>query len=81
MDLSSSGVISGRSIICRDWLGSFFPRLMEPLEDGPTAGSVPDMGLMLAEFYALRGLDADGRPAHSRLEQLGLLDLANALAG
>ncbi len=56
------------------------PRLMEPLEEGPTAGSVPDMDLMLAEFYALRGLDADGRPARSRLEQLGLLDLADALA-
>lgn len=55
------------------------PRLMEPLDDGPTAGSVPDMGLMLAEFYALRGLDDDGRPARDRLERLGLLDLADAL--
>ncbi len=55
------------------------PRLMEPLDDGPTASSVPDMGLMLAEFYALRGLDDDGRPARDRLERLGLLDLADAL--
>ena len=31
MDFSSSGVISGRSIICKLWDGSFFPRLMEPL--------------------------------------------------
>ena len=30
MDFSSSGVMRGRSIICRDWLGSFFPRLTEP---------------------------------------------------
>lgn len=31
MDLSSSGVIRGRSIIWRLWLVSFFPREMEPL--------------------------------------------------
>ena len=31
MDFSSSGVISGRSIICRLWDGSFFPLEMEPL--------------------------------------------------
>lgn len=31
MDFSSSGVMRGRSIICRLWDGSFFPRLMEPL--------------------------------------------------
>ncbi len=55
------------------------PRLLEPLEDGPTAGSAPDMALMLAEFYALRDLDANGRPARARLEQLGLHALADAL--
>ena len=31
MDLSSSGVMRGRSIIWRLWLVSFFPREMEPL--------------------------------------------------
>ena len=31
MDLSSSGVMRGRSIIWRDWLGSFFPREILPL--------------------------------------------------
>ena len=55
------------------------PRLLEPLEDGPTAGSVPDMALMLAEFYALRDLDAEGRPCRARLERLGLHALADAL--
>ena len=30
MDFNSSGVISGRSIICKLWLGSFLPRLTEP---------------------------------------------------
>ena len=54
-------------------------RLLEPLEDGPTAGSVPDMPLMLSEFYALRDLDAGGRPSRGRLEALGLGDLADRL--
>ena len=31
MDFNSSGVISGRSIICKLWLGSVFPLLTEPL--------------------------------------------------
>jgi aldehyde:ferredoxin oxidoreductase len=55
------------------------PRLLQPLEDGPTAGSVPDMALMLGEFYALRDLDAEGRPSRARLQQLGLHALADAL--
>ena len=31
MDFSSSGVMRGRSIIWSDWLGSFFPVLIDPL--------------------------------------------------
>ena len=31
IDFSSSGVMRGRSIICKFWLGSFLPRLTEPL--------------------------------------------------
>jgi aldehyde:ferredoxin oxidoreductase len=54
-------------------------RLLQPLDDGPTAGSAPDMVLMLREFYALRDLDAEGRPSRSRLERLGLHALADAL--
>ena len=30
IDFSSSAVMRGRSIICKLWLGSFFPLLMEP---------------------------------------------------
>jgi aldehyde:ferredoxin oxidoreductase len=55
-------------------------RLLTPLEDGPTAGSVPDMDLMLREFYALRALDERGFPSPRRLETLGLADLAARLA-
>ena len=55
------------------------PRLLQPLDDGPTAGSTPDMARMLTEFYALRDLDAGGRPSRARLAQLGLDALAEAL--
>lgn len=54
-------------------------RLMTPLREGPTKGSVPDMALMLKEFYQLRGLDEDGRPRKAVLKELGLADLADLL--
>jgi aldehyde:ferredoxin oxidoreductase len=54
-------------------------RLMTPMESGPTEGSVPDMDLMLKEFYELRGLDNDGVPKKEILERLGLSDLAELL--
>ncbi|MHB0978818.1 MAG: aldehyde ferredoxin oxidoreductase C-terminal domain-containing protein [Thermoleophilia bacterium] len=55
------------------------PRLLAPLDDGPTAGSVPDMDLMLREFYELRGIHPDGLPSRTVLEALGLGDLADLL--
>jgi aldehyde:ferredoxin oxidoreductase len=54
-------------------------RLMTPLEEGPTAGSVPNMDLMLKEFYELRGLSEDGIPGREVLEELGLSELAELL--
>lgn len=54
-------------------------RLMEPLEDGGAAGSVPDMEAMLAEWYEARGLDAAGRARREVLETLGLRRLADLL--
>jgi aldehyde:ferredoxin oxidoreductase len=54
-------------------------RLLEPLQEGPAAGSVPDMTLMLAEFYAQRGFDTAGVPDGSRLQALGLGALAARL--
>ena len=54
-------------------------RIMTPLESGPTAGSVPDMEKMLGEYYALRGIDPDGRPGKQRLLELNLGDLAARL--
>jgi len=54
-------------------------RIRTPLEDGPTAGSAPDMDLMLREFYDLRRLDEAGRPKREVLTELGLSDLADML--
>ncbi|MFO8101869.1 MAG: aldehyde ferredoxin oxidoreductase family protein [Dehalococcoidia bacterium] len=47
--------------------------------DGPALGSVPDMDLMLSEFYEIRKFDASGRPRKEKLESLGLSDLAAKL--
>ncbi len=54
-------------------------RLMTVMEDGPTEGSLPDMDKMLAEFYELRGFNADGIPTKNILENVGLPDLAELL--
>ena len=54
-------------------------RILTPLKDGPAAGSVPNMELMLKEYYGLRGLDGNGRPIKEKLHSLGLSDLAAKL--
>jgi len=50
------------------------PRLLlEPLPDGGQAGHVPDMDLMLQEYYEARGWDpATGKPTPAKLASLGL---------
>jgi len=50
------------------------PRLLlEPLADGGQAGHVPDMELMLKEYYAARGWDpATGKPTQEKFQSLGL---------
>lgn len=54
-------------------------RLMTPMEQGPTEGSVPDMDLMLQEFYEMRELDEEGIPKKSVLQDLGLNKMAEML--
>jgi aldehyde:ferredoxin oxidoreductase len=54
-------------------------RIMTPLKEGAVAGSVPDMELMLKEYYELRSLDAEGRPTGGKLHSLGLSELAARL--
>ncbi|MXV62619.1 hypothetical protein GS429_11195 [Natronorubrum sp. JWXQ-INN-674] len=49
--------------------------LHEPIPDGPAAGMhcPPDeLAAMLAEYYAYRGWDEDGKPTPETLESLGL---------
>jgi aldehyde:ferredoxin oxidoreductase len=47
-------------------------RVLEPLADGGTGGQVPDLEAQLAEFYAFRQWEADGKPAYQLLMDLGL---------
>jgi aldehyde:ferredoxin oxidoreductase len=54
-------------------------RILTPTNEGPAAGSVPNMELMLKEYYSLRGLDSKGRPSKAKLNSLGLADLAAKL--
>ncbi len=54
-------------------------RLMAPMADGPSKGSIPDMKLMLQEFYEMRGLNEDGVPKKIVLKKLALDKLAELL--
>lgn len=54
-------------------------KIMTALEDGNTAGSVPDATLLLREYYALRGLDERGFPTKGKLLELGLEELMDRL--
>ncbi|MGE5589587.1 MAG: aldehyde ferredoxin oxidoreductase family protein [Bacillota bacterium] len=55
----------------------FLPKkLRTPLSEGGAAGSIPDMDRMLAEYYPLRGLDAQGRPTRDCLGRVGLAEPA-----
>lgn len=54
-------------------------KILIPLKEGPAAGSVPNMELMLKEYYQIRDLDDNGRPLKEKLNSLGLSDLADKL--
>ena len=54
-------------------------RIMTAMKSGPTEGSVPNMELMLKEYYEIRGIDADGKPTKEKLEELNLGELAELL--
>jgi len=56
-------------------------KLMTPMAEGPTQGSVPDMDLMLEEFYEIRGFNEDGIPKKEVLNRLGLNVLAELIYG
>jgi aldehyde:ferredoxin oxidoreductase len=47
--------------------------LMQPLPNGGQEGHVPDMGVLMGEYYAARGWDPEsGRPTPEKLRALGL---------
>ncbi len=55
---------------------------LQPLEDGPSAGYVPDLEAMLAAYYQARGWDpVTGRPTREKLLALGLEEIADDLWG
>jgi aldehyde:ferredoxin oxidoreductase len=54
-------------------------KLLTALEDGAAAGSVPDVKLLLSEYYSLRGLDERGYPKKEKLVELGLDELKDRL--
>jgi len=54
-------------------------RIMTPHTEGGAAGSVPNVELMLKDYYKARGLDTNGRPLKEKLNKLGLSDLAAKL--
>lgn len=47
--------------------------LLQPLAEGGTQGHVPDLELMLQEYYEVRDWDPEtGKPSREKLEELGL---------
>ena len=54
-------------------------KLLTALEEGGGAGSIPDVELLLKEYYALRGLDERGYPKKEMLVELGLDELKDRL--
>ena len=57
------------------------PRALEPTKEGGNAGKVPDMEVMIKEFYKASGWTTSGRPSRKTLESLGLQDVARDLYG
>jgi aldehyde:ferredoxin oxidoreductase len=51
-------------------------KILTPLS---SEGNVPDIDLMLREYYHLRGLDETGRPKRETLEEAGLRELISKL--
>ncbi len=50
--------------------------LLRPLSEGGTEGNVPDLDVMLREYYQVRGWDWEtGSPTCEKLEELGLANL------
>ena len=58
------------------------PKLFKPLEGGPSDGiaiTEEEVSSALSTYYAMCGWDSEGRPTRSKLEELGLAWVADAL--
>ena len=54
-------------------------KLLAAVREGAAAGSVPDIEMMMKEYYELRGLDMNGVPTKETLIGAGLADIAERL--
>jgi aldehyde:ferredoxin oxidoreductase len=54
-------------------------RMMTAMAEGPVAGSVPDMEMMINDFYRLRRIAPDGVPERGVLKEMELDELADLL--
>ena len=54
-------------------------KLLAAVQDGAAAGSVPDIEMMMKEYYEIRGLDMKGVPTKETLTAVGLADVAEKL--
>ncbi len=54
-------------------------KILTATKEGGQAGSVPDIEMMMREYYDIRGLDMHGVPKKERLAEVGLADVAEKL--
>jgi aldehyde:ferredoxin oxidoreductase len=54
-------------------------KILTPVSEGGAAGSVPDIEMMMKEYYEIRGLDMNGVPRKETLAAAGLADIADKL--
>ncbi len=57
------------------------PRQVEPTKEGGNAGKVPNMDVMIEDFYKESGWTPEGKPSRETLVSLGLEDVARDLHG
>jgi len=54
-------------------------KILTPTQEGGQAGSVPDIEMMMKEYYDIRGLDMMGIVKKEKLTEVGLADIAGKL--
>ncbi len=54
-------------------------KILTPTNEGGAAGSVPDIEMMMKEYYEIRGFDMRGVPKKEKLAEVGLADIAEKL--